>query len=346
MSRRIVIVGFMGCGKSTFAADLARRLGGSMIDLDAVITEVEGRSPGEIIPQDGEVAFREIETAALQRVLEETDAQVIALGGGAWTIDLNRALIDQHECLTVWLDAPFDCCWERITAHSDTVRPLASDRESARALYESRRASYCLAHLRIDANQNDIVDQIQSALARCECPFDLQPVLRGSLIELRPLRPDDFAELFTAASDPLIWEQHPAHERYKETVFREYFTEGLESGGALIAIDLRSGKVIGSSRFHGYDPVNSEIEIGWTFLARSYWGGAYNREMKQLMLRHAFRFVDKVVFLIDPENLRSQKAVEKIGAIRSPSRIDHHGQKRLVYQILAPSPPPAPVKTH
>src|SRR5262245_13739814 len=109
---------------------------------------------------------------------------------------------------------------------------------------------------------------------RC-LPFDLQPVLKGELLELRPLRPEDFQVLFAVASDPLIWEQHPAKDRYKEEVFKEFFREALESGGAFIAIDSKDGQVIGSSRFHGYNEEKSEIEIGWTFLARSHWGGLY-----------------------------------------------------------------------
>ncbi len=167
--------------------------------------------------------------------------------------------------------------------------------------------------------------------------FDLQPTLKGELLELRPLRPEDFADLYAVASDPLIWEQHPAKDRYKKEVFEAFFREALESGGALIAIDCKDGRVIGSSRFHGHDHDQSEVEIGWTFLARSHWGGVYNREMKQLMLRHAFRFVDRVVFLVGPQNRRSQRAVEKIGGVRVGSRPDASGRESVVYQITASS---------
>jgi len=163
--------------------------------------------------------------------------------------------------------------------------------------------------------------------------FDLQPVLKGALLELRPLGPEDFDDLYSVASDPLIWEQHPVKDRYRQEVFREFFRESLESGGALIATDSQAGRVIGSSRFHGYDPRKSEIEIGWTFLARSHWGGIYNREMKQLMLRHAFQFVNNVIFLVSPQNLRSQRAVEKIGGVRAGSRPDAGGRESFVYQI-------------
>ena len=166
-------------------------------------------------------------------------------------------------------------------------------------------------------------------------PFDLQPTLKGELLTLRPLRPEDFHDLYAVAADPLIWEQHPNRDRHREEVFRQFFHEALESGGALTVIDSDDDQVIGSSRYHAYDPENGEIEIGWTFLARSRWGGLYNREMKQLMLRHAFRFVKKVVFLVGPQNLRSQRALEKIGAVRAGRRLDASGLDRVVYQITA-----------
>jgi RimJ/RimL family protein N-acetyltransferase len=147
--------------------------------------------------------------------------------------------------------------------------------------------------------------------------FDLQPHLKGELIELRPLKPEDWNHLFAVASDPLIWEQHPESDRYREEVFKTFFEGALKSGGAFVVVDTKTQRIIGSTRFHGYDPEKSEIEIGWTFLARKYWGGRYNAEMKQLMLAHAFKFVEKVVFFVGQNNIRSQRATEKIGAIRS-----------------------------
>src|SRR5207249_4780712 len=165
--------------------------------------------------------------------------------------------------------------------------------------------------------------------------FDRQPVLRSDVLELRPLRLEDFHDLYAVASDPLIWEQHPVRDRYQEEVFKDFFREALESGGALIAIDRNTRRVIGSSRFHGYDEEKSEIEIGWTFLARSHWGGAFNREMKKLMLGHAFRFVKSVIFVVGAQNLRSQRAVEKIGGVRVGSRLDANGRDSFLYQITA-----------
>jgi RimJ/RimL family protein N-acetyltransferase len=109
----------------------------------------------------------------------------------------------------------------------------------------------------------------------------------------------------------------------------------MESGGALLALDRSDGREIGSSRFHGYDEANSEIEIGWTFLARSHWGGAYNGEMKRLMLRHAFQFVTSVVFSVGPKNYRSQRAVEKIGGSLVGTRVDAAGRESLIFRIEA-----------
>lgn len=173
--------------------------------------------------------------------------------------------------------------------------------------------------------------------------FELQPHLVGDLLEVRPLRPEDWESLFAVASDPLIWEQHPAPDRYKEGVFKEFFREALESGGALVVIDRKIQKIIGSSRYFGFEPEKREIEIGWTFLARSHWGGKYNGELKRLMLDHAFRFVESVVFLIGPTNVRSQKAVEKIGGIlierREKTNPDGTTIERVVYQIKKPTNP-------
>lgn len=171
--------------------------------------------------------------------------------------------------------------------------------------------------------------------------FEFQPTLIGVLIEVRPLRADDWDGLFSVASDPLIWEQHPARDRYQEGVFRNFFREALETGSAFAVIDRKTRKIIGSSRYAGFDAEQSVIEIGWTFLARAFWGGHYNGELKRLMLDHAFRFVDTVLFVIGVNNLRSQKAVEKIGGVRSGRRdkADTNGNvvENFVYEIRRPA---------
>ena len=162
--------------------------------------------------------------------------------------------------------------------------------------------------------------------------FDLQPTLIGKLIELRPLKRNDFDELFRAASDPLIWEQHPESDRHTLDVFRKYFDGAIESHGAFAIIERKTKRMIGSSRYWDFKPVEREIEIGWTFLEREFWGGKYNRELKQLMLSHAFRFVDRVVFVVGENNFRSQKALEKIGAtfLKKEAR---DGRANVVFKI-------------
>ncbi len=170
--------------------------------------------------------------------------------------------------------------------------------------------------------------------------FDLQPTLTGTLLDLRPLRLDDFDALFAAASDPLIWEQHPESDRYEKTVFQRYFDGAIESRGAFAIIERATGRIIGSSRYWNLKPVESEIEIGWMFLERAFWGGRYNAELKALMLAHAFRFVERVVFVVGENNLRSQKAVQKLGAelVGSEERAAPDGSVRrsVVFALARP----------
>ena len=147
---------------------------------------------------------------------------------------------------------------------------------------------------------------------------DLQPTLIGERVIVRPLVATDWQGMFSAAADPKIWEAHPDSDRYEEGVFRMYFDAALASGSAFSFVDKEIGGVIGSSRFYGHDPIASEIEIGWTFLSRPYWGGSYNAEIKQLLLDHAFTFVDTVVFWVGETNLRSRRAMEKIGGVLRP----------------------------
>ena len=167
--------------------------------------------------------------------------------------------------------------------------------------------------------------------------FNFQPTLKGKLIELRPLVPADFDALFTAAGDPLIWEQHPENDRYTRDVFQKYFDGAIESKGAFAVIERKTGRLIGSTRYCNLKPAESEVEIGYTFLERAYWGGTYNQEMKSLMLKHAFRHVNRVVFVVGENNMRSRKALEKIGArflknAESTAR-DGSARKTVIYQL-------------
>lgn len=171
----IIITGFMGSGKSTVARALARRLNAEMVDLDEEIVKEEGRSPGQILEEDGEPSFREIETRVLCGVLQRDGAAVIALGGGAWTLPRNRDLITAYEGISVWLDAPFHLCWQRILAVGDE-RPLARNEQEARSLYSERRASYECADLQLAATENKSADaialEITRALAETEIDRD------------------------------------------------------------------------------------------------------------------------------------------------------------------------------
>ena len=144
--------------------------------------------------------------------------------------------------------------------------------------------------------------------------MDRQPTLEGERLLLRPLRADDCDALYAVASDPLVWELHPAHDRWQEGVFRKFFAEAMAQRGALVAIDKDTGEAVGSSRFWAYDPADGgSVEIGWSVLARSHWGGETNREMKRLMLAHALETVERVWFRVGETNLRSRRAMEKIG---------------------------------
>ncbi|MDB6079677.1 MAG: hypothetical protein JWO82_3424 [Akkermansiaceae bacterium] len=147
--------------------------------------------------------------------------------------------------------------------------------------------------------------------------IELQPTLTGEHLSLRPLREDDFEALYTAASDPLIWEQHPQPTRWQREVFQTFFTLAMASGGAFTVVDPATGAILGSSRYYDWNPASREIAIGYTFLTRHYWGGPANREMKRLMLEHIFQWAEKVWFHIGTENRRSRKATEKLGGIYS-----------------------------
>ena len=145
---KIVITGFMGCGKTLVARKLARHLNLTMIDLDERITEKEGRSPAQIIVEEGEAAFRLLESAVLHELLQGDTAHIIALGGGAWIQEVNRKLINREGCVTIWLDVPFEVCWARIES-SSADRPLGKTKDQAQMLYEQRRPIYQLATLHI-----------------------------------------------------------------------------------------------------------------------------------------------------------------------------------------------------
>jgi RimJ/RimL family protein N-acetyltransferase len=165
--------------------------------------------------------------------------------------------------------------------------------------------------------------------------FDAQPFLASPPVYVRPLQESDFDDLYAVAVDPLLWEQHPDRDRSREDVFRRYFEAAVESGGAVVFISTDTRSIIGASRYHGYDEERSEVEIGWTFLARSHWGGQYNGEIKRLMLDHAFKSVQSVIFRVDSENFRSQRSVEKLGGVVDGTVTEPDGRESIVYRVAA-----------
>ena len=167
--------------------------------------------------------------------------------------------------------------------------------------------------------------------------IDLQPLLENDLIRIRPLVADDFEALFAVASDPLLWAQHPNKNRYERPVFETFFKGAIESGGAFIIYDKQTGKPIGSSRYYDIEEEKKSVAIGYTFFARDHWGTTFNRAVKTLMLDHAFQYVDTVIFHVGAKNLRSQKAIERLGALKiAELEMEYYGEpERLnfVYEM-------------
>ena len=173
--------------------------------------------------------------------------------------------------------------------------------------------------------------------------FNLQVILEDERVVLRPLNAQDFDALFAVAADPAIWAQHPAKERSEPEGFRIFFQQALEGQLAFVILDRAIGNIIGSSRYHPCPDTPLAVEIGWTFLATAYWGGAYNQSVKRLMIAHAFQQFEWVLFHIHRDNLRSRKAVEKIGAQLVPSldgkTITTRSEESLVYGIRKETKP-------
>jgi RimJ/RimL family protein N-acetyltransferase len=159
-------------------------------------------------------------------------------------------------------------------------------------------------------------------------PFDLQPTfLHDDLIKLVPLQESDFDRLFKVASDPSVWEQHPNPNRYKLEDFTTYFRGAIESKGAFIILDANTDEAVGCSRYYDYYENENSVLIGYTFIGTKFWGNGYNKALKKLMLEYAFQFVDKVYFHIGALNIRSQKAIEKIGAIKVDEfEVEYYGE--------------------
>ena len=167
--------------------------------------------------------------------------------------------------------------------------------------------------------------------------FEVPLSLESDAVKLLPLKETDFELLYRVASDPLIWEQHPNRERYQRPVFQNYFKGAIESGSAYMVFNKIKGDVIGCSRYYDFNEMDNSVCIGYTFLSRDCWGTGINRSLKTVMLNHAFRFVDKVIFHVGDKNIRSQKAMEKLGAINTgTAEMSYYGEQphtNIVYCI-------------
>ena len=165
----------------------------------------------------------------------------------------------------------------------------------------------------------------------------IQPTLQNEFVKLVPLKEGDFEILYKVASDPLIWEQHPNKNRWQREVFQNFFKGALESQGAFLIYDTKTNETIGSTRFYDWNEEKNNVSIGYTFYARSHWGGKYNPSTKNLMMQHAFKYVDSVIFHIGADNIRSQKAIERLGAKKiAEEEMAYYGEEtklNFVYEI-------------
>jgi RimJ/RimL family protein N-acetyltransferase len=179
--------------------------------------------------------------------------------------------------------------------------------------------------------------QKENPLTDTAVQFERQARIENERVRLEPLLPGDFDALYAVAADPLIWEQHPSKNRYQREVFATYFEGAIASGGAFRVLDNATGALIGSSRYYDLDEAQRAVAIGYTFIARSHWGGHYNRALKTLMLEHAFKFVDRVIFHVGAGNLRSRKAMEKLGGVLiGEVAMSYHGEAshpNVIYKI-------------
>lgn len=168
--------------------------------------------------------------------------------------------------------------------------------------------------------------------------FSIQPTyLQNQFVKLVPLQETDFEELYSIANDELLWEQHPNKLRYQKPVFQNFFEGALQSQGAFFIRESSTNEPIGSSRFYDYNPETNSILIGYTFIGRKFWGKGYNKAIKKLMMDYAFQFVDTIYFHIGANNIRSQKALEKIGGEKIDEfEVEYFGEEsklNYIYRI-------------
>lgn len=167
--------------------------------------------------------------------------------------------------------------------------------------------------------------------------FSIQKPLENTQFKLIPLQEEDFESVYEVASNPKIWEQHPNKDRYQKEVFKNFFQGAMESKGAFKIIDKETNEVLGSTRFYGYNEEDNSISIGYTFYGTNSWGKGINQQIKTLMLNYIFQFVDKVHFHVGKVNIRSQKAMEKLGGIKTDEVVmAYYGEEdavNIIYEI-------------
>ncbi len=167
--------------------------------------------------------------------------------------------------------------------------------------------------------------------------FSIQKPLENTQFKLIPLQEEDFESVYEVASNPKVWEQHPNKDRYQKEVFKNFFQGAMESKGAFKIIDKETNEVLGSTRFYGYNEEDNSISIGYTFYGTNSWGKGINQQIKTLMLNYIFQFVDKVHFHVGKVNIRSQKAMEKLGGIKTDEVVmAYYGEEdavNIIYEI-------------
>ena len=167
--------------------------------------------------------------------------------------------------------------------------------------------------------------------------IDINPRLEDEKLILSPLQENDFEELYMAASNPEIWEQHPNKNRWRRDVFKVFFDGAIKSKGAFKIVDKSTGKVIGSTRFYDYNPKDQSILIGYTFFAKEYWGKGMNHMVKRMMLDYIFQFVSIVNFHVGAENVRSQISISRLGVTKiAEEEVTYFGEEpklNYVYTI-------------
>lgn len=319
----LVTTGPESSGKTTLATQLSGLLQAPLVTEASreYLTDLYQRKPGTRYTQQDLLEIARMQHAREQQALQanpqwlvcDTDLLVILIWSEVRFGNCDPALLQLFEEALATNQRTYLLCDPGIPWQPDPLRENPQDRDWLFGLYKARLADFGLASLTLAGAEAERLQRVSQHL-QCDQHFELQPTLTGTTLTLRPLVAEDFDALYAVASDPLIWEVHPEPARYQKAVFeRGFFASALASGSAFVVSENATGRIIGSTRFYEWNPTTREVAIGYTFLARSHWGGAANREMKRLMLDHAFRWAKVAWFHVGATNWRSRRAMEKIG---------------------------------